>query len=462
MYHLIFSLLLYPLVGIFVFHFIKGYYSPKRYLLGLKNLFGERKSILFIITLISVLSIFDAEFCSFLCYGLALILYFLIPKTFFKLHRKGWMLLITSILFYGASSFLYPRIYLLRIFFVLISPYLAYLFLYPIERSISLHYIHLAKKKIERMNTKIIGITGSFGKTTMKNYLFYALKRKAYVLASPKNVNTYMGLCKFINEKVDENLDYLILEMGIDEKNGMDHFKKFIQLDSAFIVGVGPMHLSTFHTLENVCRAKSKIQNLLKENGELFVEENAISFVKEYIHVPFHIYSEKEVLDKKIPRLKRIAISGVQCFLNCYKIGKLPIDYLKTIPTIERRFEIKKESEILLINDSYNINPIGAKEAIHYLLKTKGIHIVITGGLLELGNLYQKENEKLGQELKDVDYLFLVTKKRNHPLKKGYLAAKGNNIVVIKSLKEAIFKAKSIPGEKAILLLAKGDDFYIK
>ena len=141
---------------------------------------------------------------------------------------------------------------------------------------------------------------------------------------------------------------------------------------------------------------------------------------------------------------------------------KLFMDFIKTIPNTPRRFEIKKQGEITLIDDSYNINPYGAKFAIEYLKKQDGVRIIITGGLLELGKLYTTENYDLGVQMKGVDKVILITKKKKHPLLKGYLSTGEKKIQIVKTLKESIPLALQIKGKKTILLLAKGDDFFLK
>ena len=113
-------------------------------------------------------------------------------------------------------------------------------------------------------STKIIGITGSFGKTTMKTYLSSFLRKKYFCISSPGNVNTLMGLTKWVNQNVEKEVEFLVVELGIDEKKGMKKFAKLFSLDFAFITGIGPVHLSTFRTLQNVAKAKSAIQFLLK------------------------------------------------------------------------------------------------------------------------------------------------------------------------------------------------------
>ncbi len=459
--------LIYPFLFVLCFHFIKGYYSPKRFLIALKDLFFERKYLVFLACGIFLFSFFDS-FLFFLIQGIFFLFFFLLfPKNFFVLHRRGIFLIFLSFLLYllffifmDFSSFFFPFI---STFFLLL---LSHFLLYPFETMVKQFYIKKAAKKIKSMeSTKIIGITGSFGKTTMKTYLSSFLRKKYFCISSPGNVNTLMGLTKWVNQNVEKEVEFLVVELGIDEKKGMKKFAKLFSLDFAFITGIGPVHLSTFRTLQNVAKAKSAIQFLLKKEGKLFIEHEAKPLLKPYILTSFSCYGENiaYLKDTNLTLFQKKALDGVFTFKNHEKISdKLFMDFIKTIPNTPRRFEIKKQGEITLIDDSYNINPYGAKFAIEYLKKQDGVRIIITGGLLELGKLYTTENYDLGVQMKGVDKVILITKKKKHPLLKGYLSTGEKKIQIVKTLKESIPLALQIKGKKTILLLAKGDDFFLK
>ena len=99
-----------------------------------------------------------------------------------------------------------------------------FIFEYPIEKIIQHSFIKSARSKLEKYKPKIIAITGSFGKTSTKEYLYEILKKYFRVIATPKSYNTVLGITSFINNNLNEKYDYIILDVGVDKKNGMNKF----------------------------------------------------------------------------------------------------------------------------------------------------------------------------------------------------------------------------------------------
>ncbi len=474
-------------------YFVEQYYSLKRYAkLSFVKFKRNSHYILILMGLIEMCVVFDyLTISGFGCLAIiiAYTLFFVfrkkitIPKT-----RRSIFLYLISLVLIGISLVLinnYWIIFSIIVFskiIVFLTICISNIILFPLESLIRGYYIFKAKSKLKRMeNVKIIGITGSYGKTSFKQFLITLLKEK-YKITRPKgSINTLMGLTRFINEKVDETDDLIVVEIGIDEKNGMKKLKRLLKLDYGVITAIGPMHLATFKTIENVLKAKSKIQMLMKEDATLFINAdndmlfksswnkncefyhlNDLKFeIKPDLHceliitdelVKVNLVSEKQLLNLSgaIKLSKHLGLSDREI-----KRG------LSRIEPVDRRQKIYHKDNKIVIDDSYNANLEGALDSIKVLNLTKGKKVVITGGLIEIGTNYDKYNYQLGKSLVKIDKVFLLTQDENHPLKNGYLEnCETNCLFIKKDLKEALDSLDE--DDRNILISAKGSDFYLR
>ena len=130
-----------------------------------------------------------------------------------------------------------------------------------IEKLKQKYYIKKAKEKLKNYKTKTIAITGSYGKTSCKNYIYEFLKDKYNVLISPHSYNTLNGMLLTINKSLKPYHNYLILEIGVDEKKGMNKFINNFSFDYCAVTCIGYQHLSTFKTIDNIAKEKCKLLN---------------------------------------------------------------------------------------------------------------------------------------------------------------------------------------------------------
>ncbi len=462
----IINLIVSSLILIFLlFCHIKSYYSPHRLIKGIFTYLKNTKYKIYVILFMySICNLFYFSYI-FVCLSYIFYLIFIItfPKEIFKLRSRGYRLLTLALLINGSIIFLEVKYSLvLLIIYPLISLILAHYFLLPIESIINNYYLKKAKEKIKRINPIVIGITGSFSKTTFKMYLSHILKAKYICLYSPGNINTLMGLTKWINNDLSNLCEVLVLEMGIDKYHGIKKFKKLISLDIGVLTSVGKMHISTFKTYERLLISKCEIDDLLKPQGTLFINER-YNDIKKYDFKSNITFYGNNTYDEKFNKFQNEAIDGA------LKIGKYlfinneeMIERIKTLPNVNRRFEIKENEDMIVINDSYNINFEGVKEAIRFIEKYKRTSVVITGGLIELGKYFYEENYKLGELFKNVDYLYLFSKDINHPIKKAYEKISNKNCILISSFKDIKNEIKNISDKKIVLITAIKGDFFIE
>lgn len=452
------------------FVLVKQYYTLTRFY---KSLISYLKyyNLVFIFELLIIFIPFKS-LSSFFSLFIGIILVIKIPLIKLRISRRSILLIMCSTLIYIVMIYFFE--YTSRLFFLLISLSLAYLFLLPLELSIKSYYLRKARKKIKDKKPIIIGITGSFGKTSLKHYLVNILATK-YIVGYPKdNNNTLMGICKYINNEFN-NEELLVVELGIDSKRQMERFKKLFSLDYAFITSIGNMHLSTFKSVENIILEKMKIKKLLKPNGLLYLNEdneylnriegvNIIKFSSKNVKIlkysiegyilnyyqneylfPVHQKFFTSYLDGIVKLCQKLSIEEKDIYLNSFKFK----DY-------KRRNEIFTLNHGYMIDNSYNANLLGILDSLELLDSLKGEKIVITGGIIEQGSNFILENQKLRDALNNHQVIFIG--ESTHPLVKNHSFEK---LLLAKDINHAYKLVKELDPDH-VLLLCKGENIYLR
>ncbi len=329
---------------------------------------------------------------------------------------------------------------------------LAHIFMLPIENLIKLYYIKKAKKKLSQKNCKIIGITGSFGKTSTKNILKALLEKSFKVCATPLNYNTEMGLTKTILEHLDDE-DFLIAEMGARHKGDIKKLCDIAKPEIAIITTVGLQHVQTFGSLEVIEETKSEIIENSWADASVFVNcdspssnriyhackknKFACNRYKTYAYASDVTFDENgskfilnldgDALNVKTKLLGRcnvdniVLASAVAYFLGISKIDI--IDAIKNLTPTQHRLELIKNKDVCVLDDAYNSNLTGAKEALSVMSTFKGRKIVVTPGFVELGVEAGKENFTLGASIADVaDYVIIMNEINKNFLLSGLIS----------------------------------------
>ena len=152
----------------------------------------------------------------------------------------------------------------------------------PIEKAINRYYYNDAKRIIEsNKNLIIIGITGSFGKTSTKNYLAGILAEKYNVLVTPGNFNTLLGVIRTIREQLRPYHQVFIVEMGAKQKNDIKEICDLVHPAIGIVTAVGEMHLETFKSIENIQDTKFELINSLPANGTGIINNDS-KYINKY------------------------------------------------------------------------------------------------------------------------------------------------------------------------------------
>ncbi|MBR5231963.1 MAG: UDP-N-acetylmuramoyl-tripeptide--D-alanyl-D-alanine ligase [Clostridia bacterium] len=333
---------------------------------------------------------------------------------------------------------------------------LAALIALPIEKSINRMYMRDAQKKLFANQGLIrIGITGSYGKTSVKVILYTILSQKYNVLSTPASFNTPMGLTRVIRERLEPAHQIFLAEMGARHKKDIKELTDFIQPTIGVLTSVGPQHLDTFKTLENIIHTKYDLIRALPEDG--FAVFNGNNAICEDLHSKT-MQKPKALIGKKgsdawaedislsaegssftlclkdgarIPCTTRLLgahnISNI--LLACVVGRHLGLSNLQLqrgvsmLQPVEHRLQLLRSAGgVTVIDDAFNSNPSGAKAALDVLAKFPGRRIIVTPGMVELGGDEDKFNREFGREMASAaDVCVLIGKKHTRPIQEGLI-----------------------------------------
>ena len=358
----------------------------------------------------------------------------------------------------------------------------------PIEKAISNYYINDAKRLISSSNAKVIGITGSYGKTSMKYYLATLLKAKYNVLMTPESFNTPMGVVLTIRSSLNALHEVFICEMGAKRVGEIKEICDIVNPDMGIITSIGPQHLETFKSLDNIKKTKFELADALPEDGTLYLngnDENILQYKGERQNISYSVngagaYNATDIslsdkgtkftvnnpLGEKCEFTTRLIgmhnvlnITGAIAVANTMGIefGTLK-SYVAKIEAVPHRLELITKGNDIIIDDAYNSNPSGTKAALETLSYFDGMKILLTPGMVELGEKQNELNKEFGVNAAKVcDYVILVGQKQTEPIYNGLKEASypDDKIFVAHSFNEAINHAYSLNSkmQKKIILL---------
>lgn len=393
----------------------------------------------------------------------------------------------------------HERVVLLAMLYLSMLPYiviLCNLINHPIEAGINRHYIRDAQRIIrENPRIKIIGITGSYGKTSMKYYLNTLLKDFYDVLITPGNFNTTLGVVRTIREHLKPSNQIFLCEMGARHVHDIKEICDLFPPQEGIITSIGPQHLETFHTQENIVNTKFELADAVPEGNRIYLNaDNSYELEKasEYgssRKVIFYSYKSDKGYHASEVKLTTLgteftltAPDGETARFAMRLIGEhnvinvcgaiavaheqgIPLDALRVpvrrIEPVEHRLQMIQRGEVTIIDDAYNSNPAGSKAAVETLHMFDGIRILVTPGMVELGDKETDYNYKFGTYAAvNCDYILLVGRlQHTDPIKKGALDSgfDEKNLRSFDDLKSAMTYAYGISGEGHKYILLEND-----
>lgn len=358
---------------------------------------------------------------------------------------------------------------------------------HPIEVGVNNHYINDAKRILKGMpNLTIIGVTGSYGKTSVKFFLGTLLQQKYSTLVTPESYNTPMGVVKTIRGQMKSSHEIFVCEMGARYVGEIKEICDIVHPQHGIITSIGPQHLDTFGSLENIKKTKFELADALPDDAMLFlngdnsyIREELASHAKVVDDVTLYhsekigdgYYASDIVLSSLGTSFTVTAPNGETERFNMKLIGsynvinvmgaiavahrlgislaelRVPVRRLRPV---KHRMEMKEHGNVTIIDDAFNSNPVGSKAAVETLALFEGERILVTPGMVELGEDEDEYNRKFGTYAADCcDWILLVGEKHTKPILDGVLS-KGfpeKKVVVFDKVEDAINFAYGIKAQ---------------
>jgi len=369
--------------------------------------------------------------------------------------RRAWRILLTSLLLaYGITTGIWfltmnpVTTIAVLIAMTVASPFViltANWLLKPVEKSINRRYYNEARDILASMpHLKIIGITGSYGKTSTKHYLQRILSEQYDTLMTPGSFNTTMGVIRTVREHLKPYNEIFIVEMGAKQPGDIKEICDLVHPTAGIVTAVGEQHLESFKNIGNVQRTKFELIDSLPADGLAVINDDFPYIANRPVgNTACHRYAinHTESADYKVSDIEyahdgtRFTINGPDGYsiqLHTHLVGECNISNLtaavivavslgipddkiryavEKIEQVEHRLNIRRTpGGITIIDDAFNSNPDGSRMAVDVLSRmTGGQRIIITPGMIELGDKQEEYNRRLGEHIaRNVNHAIIV------------------------------------------------------
>ena len=355
----------------------------------------------------------------------------------------------------------------------------------PMEKAVNNGYIRDARRILAQdPELTIIGVTGSYGKTSVKFFLEKLLSVQYNVLVTPLNYNTTLGVVRTIRENLRPTHEIFVCEMGARNVGDIKEICDLVHPKMGVITAIGPQHLESFHSLANVVKTKFELADALPEDGIFFGNMDSEEIRNRKVGVRTVGYgtlrgdyrAEDIRCDERGLRFtvkgvefetKLLGKHNVQNLVGAIAVANtlgIPLEKLRPsvrqLEAVEHRQQLRGSGNRLIIDDAYNSNPAGALAALETLSMFQGLRILVTPGMVELGEKQRELNVEFGRQAAGrCDRAVLVGKKQAGPIREGLLAGgfPEEAIAVADTVEEAIALADAYPAEGRRIILLEND-----
>lgn len=405
--------------------------------------------------------------------------------------------LVPSILiyFYKESSLLLLLILGIMIYLVYFILWITNILNKPIEKCVYYYYYLKATNKLKKMSQlKVVGITGSYGKTSSKNILSDILNVKMIAHPTPQNLNTEYGLMITINNYLDKFDEVFIAEMGAYKCGEIRTLCKMVHPSYGILTAIGTAHLESFGSEENIQKTKFELIDSLPDDGIAIlngddpkqlsykiqskcqkiwigIDNHDVDLYATNIHCSNNgssfdcfIKEENQSYTFTTKLLGNHNIYNVLAGIALAREFGMSMEEIKTgvrkIKPIEHRLEIKPIGSIYMIDDAYNSNPVGAKRAVEVLDMMPGTKVVVTPGMIELGVKEKEYNKIFGMQIANVaDYVILIGEKRTQPIYQGLMESdySKEKIYILNDVKESFPLLATLKSKDDLYALYEND-----
>lgn len=346
---------------------------------------------------------------------------------------------------------------------ILIPLILSWLIATGIEKFLFSAYKREARRKLEQMtNLTVVAITGSYGKTSMKNFIAQILSKQFEVYMTPRSVNTLGGIIRDINESLPDTAQVYVCEAGARQSGDILQITQLVQPHYAVVGQVGPQHIEYFGTLENIIRTKLELIHSPRLK-QAFVHYEVTREPREKVRffgseieqvlanlngVDFDLALQPDTLHLHTPVLGAFnAINIEAAVLVAQAMGmqaEAIVDAVASLQSVEHRLQRIDAGGKLILDDGYNGNIDGMKEGIRLCAQHDGRKVIVTPGLVESTEALNRE---LIEAINGVFDLVIVTGALNAALFKKELRVEESLFVGDKSTLTAVLAEKTRTGD---------------
>lgn len=290
----------------------------------------------------------------------------------------------------------------------------------------------------------VIGITGSHGKSSTKEFLYQILRAKNRVLRTPESYNTELGIRDVVDYELDDSYKYFICEMGAYKKGDIGNICNMVNPKYGMLTGITTQHLERFGSLENIISTKFEIVDHINNKDHIVFdlddgniteelksrnikEPVGFSLKKSAVTAQFSVSNLKFNMSGSVFTInigsnsykvesRLFGFSNIKNLLGAVTMAKLLgmnsediISAMKGIKPVSNRMELFQDGKTSIVNNTYSSNEAGFKEMIEIANSVKGRKVLVTPGIVELGSEEDKVHEDLGKRSVGVfDEIILV------------------------------------------------------
>ncbi len=318
------------------------------------------------------------------------------------------------------------------------------------EKIFFISFKHKAKQRLKSLhNLTTVAITASYGKTSIKNYLYQVLRKNFVVYMTPRSVNTIGGLCKDVNDDLPYDTEVYIAEAGAREKGDIEEITMFLEPEYVIIGSVGEQHIEYFKTLDNIIHTKMEIlkspklihgfihdsvpileyPTITKFPNNLFITRSDLNGIW------FDIEVDGRVEHFHAPILGSFnAINLTAVILVAHKLG-MDIEEIKialhNIKPVEHRLHLSRINGKVILDDSFNGNLEGMLEAVKISSTYEGRKVIITPGIVESTD---EANIQLAHAIDEVFDIAIITGSINQQVLDNHI--RKANVIILKDKSE--------------------------
>ncbi len=318
----------------------------------------------------------------------------------------------------------------------------------PVEKCINRKYYNEAAAILASMpRLTVVGITGSYGKTSTKHYLTRILQEHFEVLMTPGSYNTTLGVIRTVREMMKPYTQVFVCEMGAKQIGDIKEICDLVHPSVGIVTAVGPQHLESFKSIENVQRTKFELVDALPNDGLAIVNNDFpmvasrkvdnVSCLRYGITATDTDYHADHISYSASGTDFTLVGNGSYAHFHTRLVGECNVSNLiaailvairlgvpeekirravERIEPVEHRLSMKKTpSGITILDDAFNSNPSGSSMALDVLSSmTSGKRIIITPGMIELGEKQFELNYEFGAKIATSADVAIIVGEYNH------------------------------------------------